>query len=190
MMNFSDARWLVVGLLIAAVQITDIAAFDNRLSHLTNWGMIVHMVLCFKRAIKGFLTVPEVCFGFTVACFIGAGITSIMIMDNTMIREYSETLGPVLVHVGNIFMHFIEPVSWYLVARCYVAEIKSYVTNTGVIAAFLQLDGQGSVFALTYGVVFNPAMEYKGPHIDYLVVFGSGIVAIFVAVTVFISLAQ
>lgn len=184
--------WFSVGAFIAIVQLVDIVAFDNKLRHLTNWAFLLHMVLCFHRGSSksNSLTLPQLVLGWAVAVFVAVGIGTIMDQDDVMLKHYSETLSPALVHVANTVMHFIPPVAWLcVIAYGYRPELKAYVRDKTAVTIAVQLNLPSILFILAYGALFNPRMEYEGPHVNYHVLFSAGITSILASVALVLLLS-
>ena len=94
-------------------QLYDIVQYENHLQHLTNWAWVLHglaALVCavLKKPPALYILVPA-----GVAYFVAAGIASIQVMDDKMLKDFEKEHGATLVHFANFVFHYLPPLFWF-----------------------------------------------------------------------------
>ena len=172
--------WLVVFVVVFALQAVDAFAFDNRLQHLTNWAWLFHGGVAAARALSARAPHVLTLLAFDASLFVAAGIASVQVMDNSMLESYEESVGAAVVFAANFLFHYAPPIFWALVLAWDRGATREWYRKTPLATSLTQTNVVTLMAAGMYSLLFCLREQYPGPRIDFVILFSASAAAVVV----------
>jgi len=166
--------WLSLALLALTAQIVNSVVFGNRMRHLTNWAWILNIVGLLAYAVLP--RPPALLFTLVwgVVVFVAAGITHIMIQDNTMLSDIEADVGTGMLWAGNIVFHFAPAALWALILWFERGAMHEALQLYHTYDILFFVNAGPLYFLLAYCMWFDPAAEYPGDRLSFRLLFAVG----------------
>lgn len=169
-----DIAWLLVGVLILAVQVVNCTVYDNQMTHLTIWGWMLHGVVCVVRGCNTNASILWTTTAYNMAFFIAGGMSVLEWSDRQILDDFAKKEGIALVLMANIMFHYIPPIAWGIVIGVYERDaLRRQWRTRDALENLTRLNGIPALIILLYGVLFPAKIQYPGD-INFNVLFSVG----------------